>query len=162
MTNRTTKRIRLLSAVSVLAQACGVLAVNAAPAGAATTPAHVTSMPARTAAAPPAVGGPAHLAVNRPVNSSIKATCSPKDLPYRFSNGTWTTYWLEKSPNGCQSVWVTSGQTFNYEVIDVNGTVVASGTCHAGLCQLWNPAANYDPFYIWDSSDTTTSVNIYY
>jgi alkylation response protein AidB-like acyl-CoA dehydrogenase len=38
------------------------------------------------------------------VNTSVKTTCRPHYLPYRFSNGTWTTYWLEKSPQ-CPGVF---------------------------------------------------------
>jgi hypothetical protein len=30
------------------------------------------------------------------------------------------------------------------------------------MCQLWDPANNYAPFYLWDYSDTATSVNIFY
>jgi hypothetical protein len=41
--------------------------------------------------------------------------------------------------------------------------VVQAGWCYAGTtCQLWSPADNYVPFYIWDYTNTTTSVNIYY
>ncbi len=154
----------MLSAVPVLGLVCGVLGISAAPAGAATEHALVTSAPARTATAPTAASRPGPAATmtgsaNRPASPQ---TCIPTDLPYRFSNGTWTTYWLEKTPNGCQSVWATSGQTFSYELIGVNGNVITSGTCPAGFCQLWDPATNYVPFYVWDYTDTTTSVNIYY
>jgi hypothetical protein len=166
MDNRTieSRRLRLLTVVSVLGLACAMLGMSAGGAGAATTHARITSTSARTATALQEVSGKAHPASGRSVNASVRPlTCSPLDLPYRFSSGTWTTYYLEKSANGCQSVWATSGQTFYFEVINVNGAVVAANWCYAGTtCQLWNPAQNYVPFYIWDVTDTTTSVNIYY
>ena len=162
MDNRTTKRIRLLSAVPVLGLAFGILSMSAASAGAATTPAHATSVPnpkAHGHEAPAAARGAIHVATNHPASPR---TCTPNDLPYRFSGTTWTTPWLEKVPNGCQSVWATSGQTFDYALVNVNGVVFDTGVCQAGTCQLWNPASNYAPFYVWDYSDTATSVNIFY
>jgi hypothetical protein len=163
MNSRIAKRIRLLWAVPLLGLACGVLAMSAAPAGAATTPARVTSTTTHTATPAAAASGPAHLALNGPASASVRPhTCTPNDLPWRFSGSTWTTPWLEKIPNGCQSVWATSGQTFDYALIGVNGNVITSGVCNAGFCQLWDPATNYVPFYVWDDSETPTSVNIYY
>jgi hypothetical protein len=164
MDNRTIKRIRLLSAVPVLGLACGVLAMSAAPAGAATAPARATSTSARSATAPPAVSGPAHLALNGAANASVRPqTCTPNDTPIRFSGSTtWNTGWLEKTADGCQSVWATSGQTFNYELVNTNYQVFGYGTCDAGFCQIWDPAVNYYTFYVIDTSYTTTSVNFYY
>lgn len=135
MTIRTTRRFRLLSAVSMLALACGVLTMSSAPAGA---------------------------AVNRPAAASARPlTCTPTDLPIRFSSSTtWETRVLTKSADGCQSVWATSGQTFNYEVVTPNNMIF--GTCGAGFCQIWNPAGNNVPFVVADMSFTPTSVNFYY
>ena len=162
MDNRIIKGIRLLAAVPVLGLACGVLGMSAAPAGA-TTHVSATSTSARTATAPAAVSGSAYLALNGPANASVRPhTCTPSDLPWRFSGSTWTTYVIDKVPNGCQSVWATSGQTVNYALVNTNRQVFYYGTCGAGFCQLWDPATNYYPFYVWDYSDTPTSVNIYY
>lgn len=159
MDNRIARRMRLITAVSALGLAGALLGMSAGPAGATPTHARITSTPAP----PPEASGLAHPASSRPTDATDRIlTCTPLDLPYRFSSGTWTTPWLEKSPNGCQSVWATSGQTFYY-VVETSSGAVAENWCYAGTtCQLWNPAPNYVPFYIWDYTETPTSVNIHY
>jgi hypothetical protein len=149
MINRARRRTHLLTAASVLGLACGLLGMSAAPAGAATTHARPAGAAVRTVAGPAAI---------RP------AACSPLDYPVRFSaTTTWTSPWLVKSANGCQSVWATSGQTFYFEVVNESYQILGEGWCYAGTtCQLWNPATNNVPFYIYDFSQVATSVNIYY
>jgi hypothetical protein len=144
--------MHLVTAASALGLACWVLGMSAGPAAAATTHARVASAPAH-----------ANGAVQ--VNGTIKPdTCSPLDYPIRFSpSTTWNSPWLSKSADGCQSVWATSGQTFYYQVINESGGVLAEGWCTGGTtCQLWNPATNNVPFFVYDYTQTTTSANIYY
>jgi hypothetical protein len=158
MMNRARMRTHVLTAASVLGLACGVLGMTAAPAGAATAHTRPASAPARPASAPMRTAA-------APENGSVKpAACSPLDYPIRFSaSTTWTSPWLVKSANGCQSVWATSGQTFYYEVVNESYQILGEGWCYAGTtCQLWNPATNNVPFYIYDFSQVATSVNIYY
>ena len=48
--------------------------------------------------------------------------------------------------------------------MDQYGDYISSGTCGGGgaVCQLWDPATNYVPFYVIDISETATSAQIYY
>ena len=134
-----------------------------------TTVSSASALPPRAAPLPRLnVQGPASLPV-APMGASPD-TCAPEDIPFRFSAGNWVApsypgEFYEKLPDGCQSVWLTSGKAVTFILYYYEGEKLRSvrKECPAGpVCQLWNPATNYELFYIDDFSNIPTSVNIYF
>jgi hypothetical protein len=167
MNKHGTRRTRLITALSALALACGMLGLGTGAAGAATTHARFPGAFAPTATAPLEVSGLAPPAPRRPGRASVRPlTCTPQHYPFRFSSGTsWvapSSGSYTKDADGCQSVWLTTGQTFYVVLYAANGTTIGTW-CYAGeTCQVWPNAAILVKFQIVDYTETPTSVNIYF